>query len=495
MEATTVDISTFFHNVWHMLSNYPDQLFFNSGLFWVLFIIFLPIYGLLKSRRTQMMVFVVAFSLFFFFKASGFYFLLLVGTSLIDYFLARQIHREPDRRMKRFWLTISIVLSVGTLAFFKYSNFVIVNLNALLHNNFQPLDLLVPLGISYYTFRTISYVVDVYKGKMEPTDNWLDYLFFLSFFPVLAMGPIVRASHFMPQLKENKKPTSSMVYSGFWQVLIGVIKKAVFADYFGQYTMIAFGSADGYSGFELVMATIGFTMQIYCDFSGYSDMAIGLGRMMGFDLGINFDFPYRSLNVTEFWRRWHISLSSWLKDYVYIPLGGNRRGKVRQHINLMVTMLIGGLWHGAAWNFVVWGAVHGFALCLHKITKKPLDNLFPSDNKGVIFVCWLVTFVYISFSMMLFTVDIDTAWTVITKSFTDFDIAYLVPFFTARKLWCYLIIIIFALHFVPKRYYEKASQWFVNANWLTKFIVFIVVVQLVIQFSSEEVQPFIYNQF
>lgn len=496
MDAMTFDISTLFQNIWSMLGYDPSNpLIFNSGLFWVLFLFFLPIYGMLKSRRTQMMIFVVAFSLYFFYKSSGLYFLLLVATSLIDWFIAKQIKQEPTVKMRRFWLTVSIVLSVGTLGFFKYSNFVIANLNDLLHNNFQPLDLLAPLGISFYTFRTISYVVDVYKGKVEPTVNWLDYLFYLSFFPVLAMGPIVRASHFLPQLKENKKPTKSMVYSGFWQALLGVIKKAIFADYFGQYTTIAFGSADGYSGFELAMATMGFAMQIYCDFSGYSDMAIGLGRMMGFDLGINFDFPYRSLNVTEFWKRWHISLSSWLMDYVYIPLGGNRRGKPRQYFNLMATMLIGGLWHGAAWNFVVWGGVHGVALCIHKMTKKPLDRLFPSDNKLVIFCCWLITFIYSAFAMMLLTADMSTAWTVITKSFTDFDLAYLVPFFTARKMWCYLIIIIFALHFVPKKVYSMLSTLFVKSHWAVKLVVFIIVVQLVIQFSSEEVQPFIYGQF
>ncbi len=497
MDAMTFDISTITHNIWNMLGYDPaSPLLFNSGLFWVLFLFFLPVYGLLKSRKTQMMIFVVAFSLYFFYKSSGLFFLLLVVTSLIDWFLARQIKQEATVKMRRFWLTLSIVLSVGILCFFKYTDAVIVSLNDLLHNNFQPLDLVLPLGISYYTFKTISYVVDVYKGKIEPVTNWLDYIFYLSFFPALAMGPIVRASHFLPQLRENKAPSKNMVYSGFWLALMGVIKKAVFADYFGQYTMIAFGSADGYSGFELAMAVLGFALQIYCDFSGYSDMAIGLGRMMGFDLGINFDFPYRSLNVTEFWRRWHISLSSWLKDYVYIPLGGNRKGKLRQHLNLMATMLIGGLWHGETLNFLAWGAVHGVALCIHKLTKKPLDAMFPSSNAVVRFCCWLITFVYACFTMMMLGVDsFDTAWTVISKSFTDFDLAYLVPFFTARKTWCYLIIIIFALHFVPKRVNEIMSNIFVNSHWIVKLLVFIIVVQLVLQFASEEVQPFIYNQF
>ena len=491
------DIATFFHNVWNLLCFDPAKpLVFNSGLFWCLFLIFLPIYGMLKNKRTKMMVFVIAFSLYFFYKSSGGFFLLLVATSVLDWFFALQIKIETTQKMRRFWLWLSIAISVGILGLFKYSNFVIWNINELMKSNFQPLDLIMPLGISFYTFKTISYVVDVYKGKIEPTESWLDYLFYLSFFPALAMGPIVRAREFLPQLRDNKEPTKQMIYSGFWLVLLGVIKKAVFADYLAQYSDIAFGSADGYSGFELAMAMIGYTMQIYCDFSGYSDMAIGLGRIMGFDLGINFNFPYRSLNPTEFWTRWHITLSMWLMDYVYIPLGGNRKGKLRQYFNLVATMLIGGLWHGAAWNYIVWGGVHGVGLIVHKITKKPLDNYLPSDNKAVKFVSWLLAFIFIVITMTIFGAgDVGTSWTVIRKSFTEFDPAYFTFFVRARYTWCILLTIIFALHFVPVKIYERLTSWFVGCHWLVKLLIFVVVVQMVIQFSSAEVKPFIYNQF
>ena len=491
------DIATFFHNVWNLLCFDPAKpLVFNSGLFWCLFLIFLPIYGMLKNKRTKMMIFVIAFSLYFFYKSSGGFFLLLVATSILDWFFALQIKIETTKKMRRFWLWLSIAISVGILGLFKYANFVIWNINELMKSNFQPLDLIMPLGISFYTFKTISYVVDVYKGKIAPTESWLDYLFYLSFFPALAMGPIVRAREFLPQLRDNKEPTKQMIYSGFWLVLLGVIKKAVFADYLAQYSDIAFGSADGYSGFELAMAMIGYTMQIYCDFSGYSDMAIGLGRIMGFDLGINFNFPYRSLNPTEFWKRWHITLSMWLMDYVYIPLGGNRKGKLRQYFNLMATMLIGGLWHGAAWNYIVWGGVHGVGLIVHKITKKPLDNYLPSDNKAVKFVSWLLAFIFIVITMTIFGAgDLGTSWTVIRKSFTEFDPAYFTFFVKARYTWCILLTIIFALHFVPVRVYEHLTSWFVGCHWLVKLLIFIVVVQMVIQFSSAEVKPFIYNQF
>ena len=491
------DIATFFHNVWNLLCFDPAKpLVFNSGVFWCLFLIFLPIYGMLKNKRTKMMLFVIAFSLYFFYKSSGGFFLLLVATSILDWFFALQIKIETTKKMRRFWLWLSIAISVGILGLFKYSNFVIWNINELMKSNFQPLDLIMPLGISFYTFKTISYVVDVYKGKIEPTESWLDYLFYLSFFPALAMGPIVRAREFLPQLRDNKEPTKQMIYSGFWLVLLGVIKKAVFADYLAQYSDIAFGSADGYSGFELAMAMIGYTMQIYCDFSGYSDMAIGLARIMGFDLGINFNFPYRSLNPTQFWKRWHITLSMWLMDYVYIPLGGNRKGKLRQYFNLMATMLIGGLWHGAAWNYIVWGGVHGVGLIVHKITKKPLDNYLPSDNKAVKFFSWLLAFIFIVITMTIFGAgDVGTSWTVIRKSFTEFDPAYFTFFVRARYTWCILLTIIFALHFVPVKIYERLTSWFVGCHWLVKLLIFVAVVQLVIQFSSAEVKPFIYNQF
>lgn len=491
------DIATFFHNVWNLLCFDPAKpLVFNSGVFWCLFLIFLPIYGMLKNKRTKMMIFVIAFSLYFFYKSSGGFFLLLVATSVLDWFFALQIKIETTKKMRRFWLWLSIAISVGILGLFKYANFVIWNINELMKSNFQPLDLIMPLGISFYTFKTISYVVDVYKGKIAPTESWLDYLFYLSFFPALAMGPIVRAREFLPQLRDNKEPTKQMIYSGFWLVLLGVIKKAVFADYLAQYSDIAFGSADGYSGFELAMAMMGYTMQIYCDFSGYSDMAIGLGRIMGFDLGINFNFPYRSLNPTEFWKRWHITLSMWLMDYVYIPLGGNRKGRLRQYFNLVATMLIGGLWHGAAWNYIVWGGVHGVGLIVHKIAKKPLDNYLPSDNKAVKFFSWLLAFIFIVITMTIFGAgDLGTSWTVIRKSFTEFDPAYFTFFVKARYTWCILLTVIFALHFVPVRVYERLTTWFVGCHWLVKLLIFVAVVQMVIQFSTAEVKPFIYNQF
>jgi len=494
-DLSQIDLAGVWQRVLSMLSYTPDEpMMFNSGLFWVLFIIFIAVYAQLKSRRTQMMVFVIAFSLYFFYKSSGWFLLLLVATSAIDWWIARRLAAVEERNTRRWWLALSLVLSLSTLVFFKYSNFFLWNFSALVGNNFQPLDLLLPVGISFYTFRTISYVVDVYKGKMQPVDSYLDYLFFLSFFPCLVAGPIVRAVNFMPQLSENKPASREMIYGGLWLVLLGMLKKAVCADYIAQYNDIAFGTPGGYSGVELLMAVLGYTMQIYCDFSGYSDIAIGLGAIMGFDLGINFDFPYRSLNVTEFWRRWHISLSLWLRDYLYIPLGGNRKGKPRQYFNLMVTMLLGGLWHGAAWTFVVWGAGHGVALCVHKLCMPRLKRI--PDTWPVKCASWLLTFGVVSLLWIFFRADtFQTAWEVLRGIFTRFDLAYLPVFIDKRLVWCAMMAVVLGLHFVPRSVWDQLRDRFVTSWWIVKLLILIVVVQLILQFASADIQPFLYSQF
>ena len=487
-------------HVLSLLASDPQPLMFSSGLFWGLFVAFLPIYAWLRGRGhfTAMKCFVAAFSLYFFFHNSGWFFLLILLTAAVDWAVAQRIAAAEQPGRRRAWMVLSLVLSLGVLVAFKYTNFFLDNLRMLTGEaRFRPLDLTLPLGLSFYTFRTISYVVDVWRRRIEPTHSFLDYLFFLTFFPCLTAGPIVRADHFMPQLKAEalRRPVeAARIYGGFFTVLIGVIKKAVVADYLAQYSNIVFGNPSGYSGVELLMGALGYGMQIYCDFSGYSDMAIGLGAILGFDLGINFDFPYRSRNVTEFWRRWHISLSFWLRDYLYIPLGGNRRGAVRQYVNLMVTMLLGGLWHGAAWTFIAWGAGHGLALCLHKHCKAWLDRL---PNGGLVgFLSWAITFAWVMFLFIFFRADsFETAGEMIRGIATRFDPAYFPEFAKVRYVWTLIFLGIFGLHFVPTRIYDRLRDLFVRSPWVVKFILFAAVVQLVISFASADVQPFIYTQF
>lgn len=469
-------------------------MLFSSGLFWVLFLIFLPIYALLKGSKWKMVVFVICFSLYFYYKSSGIFFLMLIATSFIDWTLSHIIYRLKPRwaRLSVMWLSITVSLSI--LGYFKYANFFLWNWNNMVEGNFQPLDIILPVGISFYTFQSISYVVDVYKKRIRPTRSWLDYLFFLSFFPALVAGPIVRADYFLPQIEKNKPATYNDIWGGLWLVIVGMVKKALIADYIAQYNDLIFNDPSLYTGVQTLMGVLGYTMQIYCDFSGYSDMAIGLALIMGFRLGMNFNSPYQSRNLTEFWRRWHISLSSWLRDYVYIPLGGNRKGTVRTYVNNFLTMLIGGLWHGAAWKFVFWGAMHGVGLAVHKACRPWLDRI--PNNFITSFIAWLLTFVYVSLLWVFFrAADFSDSVLIINNIFVDFDWRQIPQFWEARMPWCIMMIALIVFHFVPQKWADGVQVLFIKMNWVLKLIIFMVAVQLIIEFMSEEVAPFIYFQF
>lgn len=471
-----------------------SPMIFSSGLFWILFIVFLPVFALLRDRRWQMTMFVIAFSLYFYYKSSGWFFLLLVGTSLVDWGLSRLLVTLRTKGARLACMCTSIVTSLSILGFFKYANFFLWNWNQMVETNFQPLDIILPVGISFYTFQSISYIVDVYKGRVEPTKTWTDYLFFLSFFPALVAGPIVRADYFLPQIHSSDHATKDEMFQGLWMIIIGVIKKSIIADYISQYNDLIFQSPTGYNGFESLMGITGYVMQIYCDFSGYSDMAIGIALIMGFKLSRNFNFPYKSQNLSDFWRNWHISLSSWLRDYVYIPLGGNRKGTIRTYVNNFLTMLIGGLWHGAAWKFVLWGGMHGVGLAVHKLCRPWLSKL--PDVWCVKALSWALTVVYVSLLFVFFRADsVEDSLLIIKNVFTNFDIGYLVPFVKVRWVWCVMVAFIIAAHSLPRRWYAALERAFVGAPWVVKLGVFIVVVQLVIQFMSENVAPFIYFQF
>lgn len=477
-----------------LLYDQSAPMLFSSGLFWLLFIFFLPIYALMKGGKIKMTIFVVAFSLYFYYKSSGLFFLMLIGTSLVDWLVSRWMIKISDKKGRLILMWFSILLSLSILGYFKYANFFLWNWNMMVQGNFQPLDIILPVGISFYTFQSISYVVDVYKEKIKPADLWLDYIFFLSFFPALVAGPIVRADYFMPQLQENRRPSDSEVWGGLWLIICGIVKKAVIADYIAQYNDLIFNEPALYTGVQTLMGVLGYTMQIYCDFSGYSDMAIGLALLMGFKLGINFDSPYQSKNLTEFWRRWHISLSSWLRDYVYIPLGGNRKGTFRTYLNNFLTMLIGGLWHGAAWKFVFWGAMHGVGLAVHKMCKPILKKI--PDNWFVIFCSWCLTFVYVSILWVFFrAASFEDSILIIKNIFVDFKWNQIPQFFEIRMVWCIMMIILIVFHFVPRRWGEKCQEIFIKSPWLVKLVVFLIAVQLVIEFMLEEVAPFIYFQF
>lgn len=471
-----------------------EPMLFSSGLFWVLFLLFLPIYASLHNNRFRKTLFVFLFSLFFYYKSSGLFVLLLIATSVLDWNISRLLVAGYSRRVRKCLATIPILTSLGILAYFKYSNFFLWNITTLVGSNFQPLELVLPVGISFYTFQSVSYIIDVYRYRVRPARRWLDYAFFLSFFPALVAGPIVRADYFLPQIRKMHIATHREIWLGLWLAMLGVVKKAVIADYIAQYNDLIFNNPGSYSGFETLMGIIGYSMQIYCDFSGYSDMAIGLAMIMGFRLALNFRFPYKSVNVAEFWHRWHISLSTWLRDYVYIPLGGNRKGTARTYMNNFITMLVGGLWHGAAWRFVLWGGLHGTALAVHKASRPWLRRL--DGNRVFELGCGLLTFAFVAALWVLFRADsVESASAILLRVVSDFNPAYVLPFAAARSLWIGMMVLIIVAHLLPERFWQRMALRFVESPWIMKLAVFMVLVQVVVEFRSEEVVPFIYFSF
>jgi alginate O-acetyltransferase complex protein AlgI len=297
---------------------------------------------------------------------------LILATSLIDYFVGVGLGRIEDPRGRRMLLIASIVANLGVLAFFKYTNFILANVSSGLalfgfHTPPWQYDIILPAGISFFTFQSMTYTIETYRRNIKPCHTPSDFLLFVSFFPQLLAGPINRAKDLLPQFSHRVRATAAEFESGLLQFGIGALKKLAISDQIAGQVDLIFATPGKFDGFTLLQGALGYGIQIYCDFSGYSDMAIGSARMMGFKFMENFQMPYSSVTITEFWRRWHISLSSWFRDYLYIPLGGNRKGETRTYVNLLTTMLLCGLWHGASWNFVVWGGLNGVALSVHRI--------------------------------------------------------------------------------------------------------------------------------
>jgi alginate O-acetyltransferase complex protein AlgI len=367
---------------------------FHSMRFFYLFAATFVAYWVLRNQRARMLVLLCA-SIYFYARWNVWLVGLVLGTALFDYWIAIRIEDTADPHRRRLYLTASLCVTLGLLAFFKYTNFLVSLSWPALHLLGAAVDppfyrIVLPLGISFYTFETVSYVVDVYRRRLPAERKLLDYSLFLLFFPHLIAGPIVRPADFLPQLRVLQRFDWTRMELGLRFFLLGFIKKAVIADQVALLVDPVYAAPSDYTTGALWAATVGYAIQIYCDFSGYSDMAIGCAHAFGLRLPQNFDLPYFSLNIAEFWRRWHISLSTWLRDYLYIPLGGNRGSSFDTYRNLLVTMLLGGLWHGAAWTFVFWGAYHGVLLALHRALPWPRwlgQPAFAPLRAGVTFLC------------------------------------------------------------------------------------------------------------
>lgn len=477
-------------------TSHDGGLLYCSLTFFITFLIFYTIYAIVRrGRKEAMQIYIILFSLFYAYKANGWFMLLLPATTLVSWCLARLMTNCKRKRIRKLIAVIDILLVLSPLIYFKYANFALQTLNNIIASNFSPVEIFLPLGLSFYTFQAISYIADVYKGKFSMHTSLLEYTFFLTFFPLLIAGPITRPETLIPQLKQKFPVDKYLVYSGLFLIISGILKKGFVADYIAQYNDWIFDDPDAFSGLEVLMGVIGYTLQIYCDFSGYSDISIGLAALMGIKLLPNFNSPYQSLNISDFWHRWHIALSTWFRDYIYIPLGGNRKGRFRTGINNFITMLFAGWWHGASWMFIIWGTIHGIGLIIHKSFKPMLIRI--GDSIAVKFWSWLITFVFVMFAWIFFrSANLENAFKILSNIFTDFELAYLPPFCSARPLWTLIVVSAFLLHFIIK---ENVFYWFqkkfVECPWVVKLLIFLLAVQLVINFRLENVNPFIYAQF
>ena len=485
-----------------LLSYNPlSPLIFSSGLFLYLFVGFLAGYWHLKKTSRLRILYVVAFSLYFYYKSSGWYFVLLLLAATYDYLIGYSLYFTKSQTGRKLLLAMSVVMNLSMLCYFKYTNFLIDLTNQLFGAGFLDFqNIFLPVGISFFVFQSMSYTIDIYRGQLRPLDSWLDYLFYLSFFPQLVAGPIVRASNFIPQIRQKPVVTREMLGTALFLVLTGLFKKAVISDYIAlNFVDRIFDEPLLYSGFECLMGIYGYALQIYCDFSGYSDMAIGLALVMGFRFPKNFDAPYRSATITEFWRRWHISLSTWLRDYLYISLGGNRKGKGRTYLNLLLTMLLGGLWHGAAIRFILWGALHGVALALHKMWLQVVPGaktLGKDMNPVMRLMGILFTFHLVCLGWLVFRADsMQTAGLILHQIFSAFDTSLIAQVVAGYSGAFLLMAIGYLLHAIP----ERGDAWLrgviTHAPMGWQVAMTVAMIWLVMQVKSSDIQPFIYFQF
>lgn len=614
------DILDFLTRVLAFDQNSP--LLFTQFYFWAFFAIVFACFSLIHNRRLLRNSFLFFASILFYYKTSGLFFLILLFSTFSDFVLGQAIYRSKSLFKQKLFVTTSVVINLATLFYFKYAYFFTDSYNQLFHTNlevfnyiahwsnniagtsFDVSQIMLPVGISFYTFQTISYSVDVYRKKLKPVTNILDFGFYVSFFPQLVAGPIVRASEFIPQLYQKYRLSRLQFGIAVFWILNGLVKKMILSDYLAvNFIDRVFGNPLMFSGFENLMALFGYSLQVYADFSGYTDIAIGVALLMGFRLPVNFNSPYKATNPGNFWKRWHISLSTWLKDYLYIPLGGNKRGSfgtffwiaiiavftislsgrtwpavaitliaisiflaslkwpdirksIVTNINLMVTMLLGGLWHGASWNFMIWGGLNGAGILSYRFWRKQninikalstfglfaifilLDFAFPSPLvsigmywTGIIFIGTFLDFLYQKSKIPFSTKWINRAWSIfLTFVFITFTrlffrsgsnldpaesnrIAWETASNMVKKIgstWNTAIIgdilyeyrkvfIVFTLGMIIHWLPSKFKQWYrINFAFLPKWIQLLAVVLTVFviyQFITAELQSFIYFQF
>ena len=490
-------------------------MLFNSVEFIIFFVTVLSLVAIFKNQKFQH-IFLLVISYFFFYFSSNYLLSLLIISTVLDYYVGKEIWKTDNIKTKKILLGLSLAGNLGLLGFFKYADFAISQFNIFgnyvnLANDIPLLNIALPIGISFYTFQTISYTVDIYRGKLEPSQTFREFALFVSFFPQLVAGPIIRAKDFLPQLREKLdnfqdgtklrqiQIKSSNLKFGITLMTFGFLKKMFFADNIAPLVNEIFVYPVGLNSFEIWLGTVAFAIQIYCDFSGYSDIAIGAALILGFKLPLNFNKPYFATSPSDFWRRWHISLSSWLRDYLYIPLGGNKKSPSRIYTNLFIVMLLGGLWHGASWNFVIWGALHGSYLAIHKliIDKFPGVSIHPFFKSrlgkitSIVITQYFVFLAWIPFRVqdtnhMLYSIE--------KYIFIDFQFSQILEFIFQHK-WPVLIIGLFIILHTLTYSRPNLIERIYNLPLRYWTIFLIVALGCIVYFFNGDPQDFMYFRF
>lgn len=472
-------------------------MIFNSIEFLIFFSIILIVYFSISFKWRWLLLLGASYS--FYAAWRPIYLFLIVYSTVVDYIVGLKIAETEDKSQRKILLAISLISNLGLLFIFKYYNFFSQSIQAIVTTlgvtlELPTSDLVLPVGISFYTFQTLSYTFEVYKGNIKPEKNAGIFALFVSFFPQLVAGPIERPQHLLPQFKQQFEFDAQRISSGLRLMLWGMFKKVVIADQLAQHVNSVYNNPEDAFGLAVIFATYGFALQIFCDFSGYSDIAIGAARIMGFDLRLNFKLPYMATSIPDFWRRWHISLSTWFRDYVYIPLGGNRVPAKRMYLNLMIVFVVSGLWHGANWTFVVWGFVHGLMMILSVWTSDTRRSLlkrlgiseYPRlETRLKIFTTFhLVVFAWIFFRAN----SLSDALTLIRNSvqMTSQDGLVLLLLFVLIFLVCGL---------EPLQKFREVGDYFQTKPTQIRWAFYIVCALLILNFGVTNEIPFIYFQF
>ena len=493
----------------------PDKpLIFSTAAFWLFFLFLLAGYSLVYKKLFIRNFYLLLLSLFYYYKSGGLFLFLLILVIIIDYSCGLLIHHSGRKFFRRLFLLLSVLSNLGILAYFKYTEFFVTTANDLLGTDFIVYDffaafsnqhlgtsfninnIILPVGISFFTFQSLSYTIDIYRKKIEPLRNIFNFGFYVSFFPQLVAGPIVRASEFVPQLYAKFHLEKREFSHALFLISKGLIKKIIISDFIAvNFIDRVFDMPTVYSGFENLMAVYGYGLQIYCDFSGYTDIAIGVALILGFRLPVNFNSPYKAASLSEFWKRWHISLSRWLKDYLYISLGGNRKGKFRTGINLIITMLLGGLWHGASLQFVIWGGLHSIGLVISKIWAGIFGDWIKPGRIGRA-IAVFVTFQFVSFCWIFFrATDMDNVFIMLKQIFEDFSPGSYTTVIPAYGNVFLLMAVGYIIHFLPEKTKESYRGLFIRIPVIAQLVVVMLIALLLYQMRSTEVLPFIYFRF